>query len=61
MLAGIVCARTALIAACYGSYTATDDGVFTDGAMLIVCVIFAAALLALTPSRRVLSLSLIHI
>ncbi len=55
MLAGIVCARTALIAACYGSYTATDDGVFTDGAMLIVCVIFAAALLALTPSRRVLS------
>lgn len=55
MLAGIVCARTALIAACYGSYTATDDGAFTDGAMLIVCVIFAAALLALTPSRRVLS------
>lgn len=55
MLAGIVCARTALIVACYGSYTATDDGIFTDGAMLVTCIVFAVALVALAPSRRVLS------
>lgn len=39
MLAGIVCARTALIVACYGSYAATDDGLFTDGAMLACCLL----------------------
>lgn len=54
MLAGIVCARVALIAACYGSYAATDDGIFTDGAMLVTCALFAVALLVLARSRRVL-------
>lgn len=47
MFIGIICARTALIVACYGSYSATDDGVFTDGAMLVTCGIFAIALLIL--------------
>ncbi|WP_296012910.1 helix-turn-helix transcriptional regulator [uncultured Adlercreutzia sp.] len=51
MLAGIVCARTALIVACYGSYAATDDGLFTDGAMLACCLLFAV-LLALFGRRR---------
>ncbi len=55
MLAGIVCARVALIAACYGSYAATDDGIFTDGAMLVTCVLLAAALLILARSRHMLS------
>ncbi|MEY8460547.1 LuxR C-terminal-related transcriptional regulator [Eggerthellaceae bacterium 24-137] len=55
MLAGIVCARVALIAACYGSYAATDDGIFTDGAMLVTCALFAVALLVLARSRRTLS------
>lgn len=50
MLAGIICARTALIVACYGSYAATDDGLFTDGAMLACCLLFAV-LLALFARR----------
>lgn len=54
MLVGIVCARTGLIIACYGSYAATDDGIFTDGAMLITCLIFVVLLLALAGSRRTL-------
>lgn len=55
MLAGMVCARTALIVACYGSYASTDDGIFTDGAMLVTCVLFGLALLVLIRSHRVLS------
>ena len=52
MLAGIICARTALIVACYGSYSSTDNGIFTDGAMLVVCGIFAALLLVLWRTKR---------
>ena len=52
MLAGIICARTALIVACYGSYSSTDNGVFTDGAMLVVCGIFAVLLLVLWRTKR---------
>lgn len=55
MLAGMLCARTALIVACYGSYASTDDGIFTDGAMLLTCALFAVALLAFIRSRRILS------
>ncbi|MEC4185294.1 helix-turn-helix transcriptional regulator [Adlercreutzia sp. R21] len=55
MLVGIACARTALVVACYGSYAATDDGIFTDGAMLITCLIFAVSLLVLARTNRVLS------
>ena len=55
MLAGMVCARTALIVACYGSYASTDDGIFTDGAMLVTCVLFGLALLVLIRSHQVLS------
>lgn len=54
MLAGIICARTALIVACYGSYSSTDNGVFTDGAMLVVCGLFLAALLVLWRTKRTL-------
>ena len=49
---GIICARTALIVACYGSYASTDDGIFTDGSMFVTCALFIVALLIL---------SLIHI
>ena len=55
MLTGMVCARTALIVACYGSYASTDDGIFTDGAMLVTCVLFGLALLVLIRSHQVLS------
>ena len=52
MLAGIICARTALIVACYGSYASTDDGIFTDGAMFVTCALFIVALLIFSRSRR---------
>ena len=54
MLVGIICARTGLIIACYGSYAATDDGIFTDGAMLVTCLIFIVALLLLAKSHHTL-------
>ena len=52
MLAGIICARTALIVACYGSYASTDDGIFTDGSMFVTCALFIVALLIFSRSRR---------
>lgn len=52
MLAGIICARTALIVACYGSYSATDNGIFTDGAMLVVCALFLLLLPVLWRTRK---------
>lgn len=55
MLAGMLCARTALIVACYGSYVATDDGIFTDGAMLVTCALFGVALLVFVKVQPVLS------
>ena len=55
MLAGMVCARTALIVACYGSYASTDDGIFTDGAMLVTCLLFGLTLLVAIRSHRVLN------
>ncbi|MDE8702538.1 helix-turn-helix transcriptional regulator [Adlercreutzia equolifaciens] len=54
MLVGIVCARTALIVACYGSYSATDEGLFTDGAMLITCAAFLVLLLVFSRTRALL-------
>ena len=61
MLAGIVFARTALIVACYGSYTATDDGIFTDGAMLVTCALFAVILLLALGTKRHLSESMAQV
>ena len=55
MLTGMVCARTALIVACYGSYASTDDGIFTDGAMLVTCLLFGLTLLVAIRSHRVLN------
>lgn len=52
MLAGIICARTALIVACYGSYASTDDGIFTDGSMFVTCALFIVTLLIFSRSRR---------
>ena len=52
MLAGIICARTALIVACYGGYASTDDGIFTDGSMFVTCALFIVALLIFSRSRR---------
>ncbi len=35
LITGLAVARAGLIASCYGSYTSTDAGLFTDGAMLV--------------------------
>ena len=42
---GLCFARAGLIVAGYGSYTHTDEGIFTDGAMLVVLSIMAVILL----------------
>lgn len=60
MLAGIICARTALIVACYGSYASTDDGIFTDGSMFVTCALFIVALLIFSRSRRELGATVVQ-
>lgn len=47
LILGLVFARAGLIVSTYGSYTATDDGLFTDGAMIIVCLVMGVLVLAL--------------
>ena len=48
----MACARTALIVACYGSYASTDDGIFTDGAMLVTCLLFGLTRRTYTGTAR---------
>lgn len=38
-LLGLVCARSGLIIANYGSYASTDEGIFTDGTMLFTIAV----------------------
>ena len=45
---GLCFARAGLIVAGYGSYTHTDDGIYTDGAMLAALAIMAVILLAVS-------------
>ena len=47
LIFGLVFARAGLIVSTYGSYTATDDGLFTDGAMIVVCFVMGILVLAL--------------
>lgn len=54
-VAGLVCARCGLIAANYGSYDKTDDGVYTDGTMLAALVVIGGALLVLAITKALLS------
>lgn len=61
MLLGIVCARTALIVACYGSYSSTDNGIFTDGAMLVVCVVLVLLLAVFGRMRKELSANVVQV
>ena len=44
---GLCFARAGLIVAGYGSYTHTDEGIFTDGAMLVALSIMAVILLVI--------------
>lgn len=42
---GLTCARLGLIVGSYGSYSATDEGFFTDGSMLVTLVFIFVGLL----------------
>ena len=44
---GLCFARAGIIVAGYGSYTHTDEGIFTDGAMLVVLSVMAVILLVI--------------
>ena len=52
LVLGLAFSRSGLIVATYGSYASTDQGVFTDGAMLATLVVLAALFLALLLSKR---------
>ena len=41
LILGLAFGRAGLIVASYGSYTSTDEGIFTDGAMLVALVVLA--------------------
>lgn len=60
LIIGMACARTGLIVACYGSYSHTDEGIFTDGAMLVSLVALAMALLLVTRQKQRISDNVIH-
>ena len=49
---GLCFARTGLIVAGYGSYTHTDEGIFTDGSML-VALSFMAVILLVIGTRKI--------
>lgn len=49
---GLMCARTALVMGTYGSYAKTDEGLYTDGSMLIALIIIAAIWFALWRSKQ---------
>lgn len=52
---GLVCARCGLIATNYGSYSKTDDGIFTDGAMLITIAVMIVLFLLCRMFKKPLS------
>lgn len=41
---GLACARVGILSGAYGSYESSDDGVFTDGAMLIALAVLLLCL-----------------
>lgn len=52
LILGLAFGRAGLIVNSYGSYTSTDEGIFTDGAMLVALSVLALFLIALTVSKR---------
>lgn len=52
LVLGLAFSRAGLIVASYGSYTSTDEGIFTDGAMLVALAVLAVFLLVITLSKR---------
>lgn len=58
---GLMCARTGLIVATYGSYVRTDAGIFTDGSSLAAMVPTLILMFYLGKSRKRLSKRTIYI
>lgn len=52
---GLVFARAGLIAATYGAYRHTDDGVFTDGSTLVALCVLFVGMVALVGHKKSLS------
>ena len=52
LILGLAFGRAGLIVNSYGSYTSTDEGIFTDGAMLVALSVLALFLVALVVSKR---------
>lgn len=55
LIIGLTFGRAGLIVACYGSYTQTDEGLFTDGAMLAALAVMLVAFAFLTARKATLS------
>ena len=55
LILGLAFGRAGLIVARYGSYTSTDEGIFTDGAMLVALVVLALFLVFIVLSKRTIS------
>ena len=55
LILGLAFGRAGLIVASYGSYTSTDEGIFTDGAMLVALVVLALFLVFIVLSKRTIS------
>lgn len=53
LILGLAFGRAGLIVASYGSYTSTDDGIFTDGAMLVALSVLAVFFIIITVSKRI--------
>lgn len=51
---GLAFGRAGLIVAAYGSYTHTDEGLFTDGAMLVSLAVLLLGFAAITVSKKTL-------
>ncbi|HIW76274.1 MAG TPA: LuxR C-terminal-related transcriptional regulator [Candidatus Gordonibacter avicola] len=57
LVLGLAFGRAGLIVASYGSYTSTDEGIFTDGAMLVALSILAVFFVLFLIRKRTLSKS----
>lgn len=55
LVLGLAFGRAGLIVASYGSYTSTDQGIFTDGAMLVALSIMAVFFFILLFTKRTVS------
>lgn len=52
LLVGLAFARAGLIVASYGSYRQSDEGIFTDGAMIVTLLIFLIPFAVITAKKK---------